>query len=46
MMVGVTKQVFGGPAKVIGDGVVLSYPFKVDLNKNKLWVRDKKLKNT
>jgi hypothetical protein len=45
MMVGVTKQVFGGPAEVIGDGVVLTYSFKVDLDKNKLWVSNKKLKN-
>jgi len=34
-MVGVAEQVLGGPAEVVGDGVVLSNSFEVDLSRNK-----------
>ena len=44
-MVGVAEQVLGGPAEVVGDGVVLSNSFEVDLNRNKLRISDKHIKN-
>ncbi len=43
-MVGVAEQILGGPAEVVGDGVVLSNSFEVDLNRKKLRISDKHMK--